>query len=284
MKTKTTVIFMLVVLLQLGCKAQTKKNNHPEATLGWELGAQAYTFNRFTFTEALDKIDSCGLRYVEAFPQQVIGGGISEKMDYKMSKSSKAYLKKTLKSKGIRLVSYGVIKTKDSSDWKKIFAFAKSLGVETITCEPEAKDLELISQLCDKYKMNAAIHNHPNPSFYWNPQTVLASIKGKSKRMGACADIGHWVRSGIDPVQALKQLEGYILQLHFKDLNEFGNKKAHDVHWGTGFSNVKGVIQELKRQNFKGMISAEYEYNWENNVPDVKTSVINFREIFKQTK
>lgn len=280
MKTNRTIMILLVVLMQLACKTQTNKtNSHPETALGWKLGAQAYTFNRFTFIQALDKIDSCGLRYVEAYPQQAIGGGINEKMDYKMSEASKAYIIKLLKAKGIRLVSYGVIKTKDSNDWEKVFAFAKSLGAENVTCEPEQKDIPLVSQLCDKYEMNAAIHNHPNPSFYWNPQTVLNTIKGQSKRMGACADIGHWVRSGIDPVKALQQLQGHVIQLHFKDLNEFGNVKAHDVHWGTGFSNIKGVISELKRQQFKGVISAEYEYNWENNVPDVRTSAANFRKI-----
>jgi len=262
--------------------AKNTKQNDPEVNLGWKLGAQAYTFNRFTFTQALDKIDSCGLHFVEAYPSQIIGGGIQEKMDFRMSETSKIYLQKLLKAKGIRLVSYGVITTKDSNDWEKIFAFAKSFGVENITCEPQGKDIPLVSKLCDKYQINAAIHNHPNPSPYWKPDVVLNAIKGQSKRLGACADIGHWVRSGLDPIAALKQLEGHVIQLHFKDLNEFGNVKAHDVHWGTGISNIKGVIAELKRQQFKGVISAEYEYNWENNVPDVTASVINFRKMVQE--
>ena len=66
--------------------------------------------------------------------------------------------------------------------------------------------------------------------------------------------------------------------MHFKDLNE-KSRQAHDVHWGTGVCNVEGVIDELKRQGFKGNISAEYEYNWEDNAGDVKQSVINFRNI-----
>lgn len=281
---KLLLFAVIIITTYISCSsrlnsAKNTAQNDPEVSLGWKLGAQAYTFNRFTFTQALDKIDSCGLHFVEAYPSQIIGGGISEKMDFRMSETSKTYLQKLLKAKGIRLVSYGVITTKDSNDWEKIFAFAKSFGVENITCEPQGKDIPLVSQLCDKYQINAAIHNHPNPSTYWKPDVVLNTIKGQSKRMGACADIGHWVRSGLDPIAALKQLEGHVIQLHFKDLNEFGNVKAHDVHWGTGISNVKGVIAELKRQQFKGVISAEYEYNWENSVPDVTSSVINFRKM-----
>ena len=65
-----------------------------------------------------------------------------------------------------------------------------------------------------------------------------------------------------------------------KDLNE-KSPNAHDVHWGTGVSDIQGVIQELKRQNFKGNISAEYEYNWDNNYGDIKVSVENFRKMLK---
>ncbi|TKC55564.1 sugar phosphate isomerase/epimerase [Pedobacter hiemivivus] len=284
---KLLLFAVMIITTYISCSSRlnSSKNttqNDPEVSLGWKLGAQAYTFNRFSFTQALSKIDSCGLHFVEAYPSQIIGGGIQEKMDFRMSETSKTYLQKLLKAKGIRLVSYGVITTKDSNDWEKIFAFAKSMGVENITCEPQDKDIPLVSKLCDKYQINAAIHNHPNPSIYWKPDVVLNTIKGQSKRLGACADIGHWVRSGLDPIAALKQLEGHVIQLHFKDLNEFGNVKAHDVHWGTGVSNVKGVIAELKRQQFKGVISAEYEYNWENNVPDVTASVINFRKIVQE--
>lgn len=278
----TAILFLSSCSSKLRREEATTNRAQPEAVLGWKLGAQAYTFNRFTFTQALDKIDSCGLRYVEAYPQQVIGGGLEEKMSHNMSEASKTYLRNLLKSKKIRLISYGVIKTKESAEWEKIFAFAKSFGIESITCEPALNDIPLISQLCDKYKINAAIHNHANPSFYWNPDIVLNSIKGQSKRLGACADIGHWLRSGLDPVASLKKLEGHLIQLHFKDLNGKGTMKAHDVHWGNGVGDIKGVIAELKRQQFKGVISAEYEYNWMNNVPDVKASVINFRKLVKE--
>ena len=34
-----------------------------------------------------------------------------------------------------------------------------------------------------------------------------------------------------------------------------------------------GVLDELKRQNFAGHISIEYENHWEDNVPDVKQCI-----------
>lgn len=254
-------------------------NRYPEDKLGWKLGAQAYTFRLFTFAQALDKIDSCGLKYVEIFPGQVVGDGSVEKVGVELSVAGREKMKQLLRKKKIKIHAFGVVGAKDAEEWEKVFQFADDMGVKVINVEPSDDHLDIVSGLCDKYKIHVALHNHPDPSKYWTPDVVLASLEGRSSYMGAAADVGHWMRSGLDPVECLRKLEGKILHLHFKDLNNFGDKKAHDVHWGTGKLPIVEVIEELKRQQFKGMLSAEYEYNWSSNKDDVKASVINFRKL-----
>ena len=61
-------------------------------------------------------------------------------------------------------------------------------------------------------------------------------------------------------------------------------KDGHDVHWGEGVSNIAGVIAELKRQNYKGALSAEYEYNWLSNSQDIAASAVNFRKLVEAAK
>ncbi|GAA4444538.1 hypothetical protein GCM10023188_46640 [Pontibacter saemangeumensis] len=277
-------MLLLALCLFTSCAGSQKAvEATPEARMDWKLGAQAYTFNRFTFFEAIDKIKECDLKYVEAFPGQTIGGGIEGKMDYHMPAEKREQILKMLEEKGVKAISYGVVGANNEADWRQLFEFAKAMGMENITSEPNEKFTPLLSQLCDEYKINLAIHNHPEPSHYWNPDVVLNALQGQSKRIGACADIGHWVRSGLDPVECLKKLEGHIVQLHMKDLSE-KSRKAHDVHWGQGVSQVDAVLQELKRQGFKGLFSVEYEHNWDNNVPDVQASVAYFRETVKDLK
>ncbi|MBV9469930.1 MAG: sugar phosphate isomerase/epimerase, partial [Abitibacteriaceae bacterium] len=123
--------------------------------------------------------------------------------------------------------------------------------------------------------IKVAIHDHPKPSHYWNPDTVLEAVKGRTPLMGACADTGHWQRSGLDPVECVKKLEGRIICFHFKDLTE-RSPKGHDVPWGTGQGDVKGVLAEMKRQNFHGAFLVEYEWNWDNSVPEIAECVKNF--------
>jgi len=289
MKIKFLSPFLLTLLLVVsGCSSKITQSssskssvNHPEEKFGWKLGSQAYTFNRFTFFEAIDKIDSCNLSYVEGFPGQSLGGGLEGKLDYNMDAALRNTILDRLKEKGVKMIAYGVVTPNTDADWRQLFEFGKAMGIQTFTSEPAEKDIPLVSKLCDEYKINVAIHNHPNPSHYWNPDIVLAAIKGQSNRIGACADIGHWIRSGLDPIECLKKLEGHVIHSHMKDLNEKNNKAAHDVPWGTGISKIDAIITEFKRQDFKGMISVEYEYNWFNSAPDVAASVVYFREAVK---
>ena len=129
-----------------------------------------------------------------------------------------------------------------------------------------------------EHDIRLCIHDHPkrpdDPNYkFWDPNYVLSLVKNRDSRMGACADTGHWVRSGIKPVDALKILEGRVMSSHLKDLNEFGNTDAHDVPYGTGVSDVKGILDELRRQGFDGNISIEYEYKQDNNLPEVTQCV-----------
>lgn len=281
-KINLIAVILLSVVTLISCST-TKRltTSQPEEKLGWKLGAQAYTFRLFTFAEALEKIDSAQLTYVEIFPGQTIGAGSTEKMGHQLSSEGRALVKKLLKDKGITAHAFGVVGAKDAEEWEKVFEFAKDMGIQVINVEPSDNHLDIVSGLCDKYGIRAGLHNHPEPSKYWKPEVVLKSLEGRSKLMGATVDVGHWMRSGLDPVECLKKLEGRIVHSHFKDLNAFGDKKAHDVHWGTGKLPIEGVLAELKRQKFKGMFSAEYEYNWNNNMNDVKISAQNFRKLVK---
>jgi sugar phosphate isomerase/epimerase len=248
--------------------------------LGWRVGCQAYSFNRFTFYEAIDKVASMGLHYIEAYPGQKLS---AEKPDAKvgdgMSAEVREEVKKKLADARVKLVCYGVVGLpREEAAARKVFEFAKDMGIETIVSEPAPDALDTIAKLCDEYKISVAIHNHPKPSRYWDPETVLKACEGRTERIGACADTGHWMRSDINPVDAIRKLKGRIISFHFKDLNQYG-QGAHDVPWGTGKGDVRAVLAEIHKQGFKGVFSAEYEHNWLNSVPEIAQSVAFFDKV-----
>ncbi len=253
--------------------------NKAEKT-GWKLGVQAYTFHKFSFQEAIDKAQQLGLKYIEVYYGQTLGATIPGTMDFRMDKTTQQKLFAYAKSKGVKIIASGVVICKDEAEYKQLFEFASAMGIKLITSEPDYKHLKYIDQLANQYKIDVAIHNHPKPSAYWEPELFLNAVKGLSKRIGACADVGHWKRMGIDPVEALKKYEGRVKSLHFKDVKEkeTGEAEQHDVIWGTGVCNTDGILNELKRQNFKGLFSIEYEYNWDNSVPDIQKCIDYFNQ------
>lgn len=253
--------------------------------LGWRLGCQAYSFNRFTFVEALDKTASLGLRYVEAYPGQRLSAQQPDiKTDESMPATARKEVKQRLADAGIKLTNYGVCGlSKEEGASRRTFDFAVDMGIETIVSEPSFDAFDTIEKLCDEYNVNVALHNHPKPSRYWNPDTVLKVCQGRGKRIGACADTGHWMRSDLNPIEQLKKLEGRIISFHFKDLNQYGrgtrNKPTHDVPWGSGQGDVKGMLAEIRRQGIEAVFSIEYEYNWTNSLPEIAKSVQYFDEV-----
>lgn len=275
---KKTVSLFTCLSLALCCagvadKSDAREDNSTE-TLGWRLGVQAYTFKNFTFFEAVDKAAAMGLKYIEAFPGQRIGGGTGDtaRIHPAMSKQDRERVKKKLADAGVKLSAFGVITPGTDEGWRALFVFARDMQIPVITSEPAPEQLDLVEKLCEEFKINLAIHNHPKPSRYWNPDTVLKVINGRSTRIGFCADTGHWRRSGLDPVACLKMCAGKVICLHFKDLNR-EERPAHDVPWGTGVNDVWAMLSELKRQKFKGGFSIEYEHNWNDSMPEIRQCI-----------
>ncbi|MFC4871769.1 sugar phosphate isomerase/epimerase family protein [Negadavirga shengliensis] len=247
----------------------------------WKVGSQAYTFRLFSLEEALEKLNSIGVKYVELYPGQKITKAGEATTHFSASASDRETIKNLLKKYDVEAVAYGVASPSDE-EWPALFAFAKEMGIGIITTEPRPNQYDLIEKLCEQHQIRIALHNHPLPSMYWHPEVPLRLLENRSPLMGVCADIGHWLRSGLDPVECLQKLEGRIISLHMKDLDKRGVRNAHDVPWGTGNCNVAGVLHELHRQGFKGVFSAEYEHNWENNLPEVKESMDYFKRVAKQ--
>ena len=242
--------------------------------LGWRLGMQAYTFRKYTFFEAVDKTAALGLKYIEMYPGQRISKDIAARTGHSMDAKAVAAVKAKLAAAGVKVVCYGVVGLgRSEAEHRKVLAFARKMGIETVNTE--TRPTQLLEKLCAEYGVNMALHNHPNT---WPPQKVLAACKGRSRRVGACADTGHWMRAGLKPAETLRKLQGRIISLHFKDLNKSG-RGAHDVPWGTGAGDVKAQLAELRRQGFKGVFSIEYEHKWTSSMPDIARCVAAFDTI-----
>jgi sugar phosphate isomerase/epimerase len=250
----------------------TNMDTANNVTSNWKIGVQMWTFRMFTFAEALDKVDSAGVRYIEAFWGQPLGAGLKDSFGIRMSDESKSKIKELLQSKNINIVAMGVIVPHTREEWKKAFDLAKEFGLSYITAEPLKNQWDMVDSMAGSYGIKVAIHDHPKPNAYWSPDSVLAATVGHPN-IGSCADLGHWARNGVNPVDALKKLEGHVYGVHLKDIVKFDDTHAADTVVGKGVIDFTPIFQELKRQNFNGMFSIEHESNWYHSLPDVIATV-----------
>ena len=245
--------------------------------LGWRVGFSTYSFRALTLFETLDKIARTGLHCAEAFAWQKLS---PEHSDVKVDPGLPVPLRKALKQKaadcGVQIIGcYTGLGSPDAA--KAFFEFGADMGFEFLVSEPPETMFDTIEKLTEEYKIDLALHNHPKPSHYWNPEIGLAALEGRGKRMGFCCDTGHWCRSGLEPVEMLRLVGPRVKTFHLKDLDAFGVREAKDVVWGQGKGRIADIFAEVKRQGLKPYFGIEWERTADSE-PEIHAESVAFYE------
>jgi sugar phosphate isomerase/epimerase len=193
-------------------------------------------------------------------------------------------MKGQTRSLGIKMLGHGVNPfTSDHEANRRWFVFAKKAGIKNISADPRENAFESLDKLCEEFQIRIAIHNHGPGARYDKISDTLNAVRGHHPLIGACADLGHYIRSGEDPVRAIHLFEGRLYGIHLKD---FAEQKARTkgVILGRGHLDVAGVFRALKKVNFPpdGCLSLEYEENPKDPIPDVEECLAVASEAAKQ--
>jgi len=246
--------------------------------LGWRLGIEAYTFNKYTLFEAIDKTAQLGLPFMGGLSFQKVINEILKDFDPQLTDDELKQIRLKLDSAGVRMLTYYIHNIPgDEAGCRRIFEFGRKIGIETFMSEPAPEALDTIEKFCDEYEINVGLHNHDQKASpqYWSPQGVLKVCEGRSSRIGACADIGYWMRSGIDPIEAVNTLKDRLITVQMHDLHDL-SAEGHDVPWGTGVGRMRELIEKMLRLGIRPtMFGLEYSYNWLESMPDI-TKCIDF--------
>src|SRR5258708_10057613 len=169
---------------------------------GLFIGCQAWTWNHFTVFEAIEKTAAAGGKVIEFFPGQTLSKEEpTVKWDHNASAETIDKVKAQLDKFHIKAVNYGVVGIPtDEAGARKVFEFAKALGLRAVTTE-SVDAIDTIEKLVKEYDIMVGFHDHPkqpnNPDYkMWDPNYILSVVKNRDKRIGCCADTGHWGRWG----------------------------------------------------------------------------------------
>lgn len=230
------------------------------------LGIQIYSLRGFPVDVALQHVHDLGIKAVEFFP------GMFPITD---DAAAIAAMQRKLAGLGLTISGHGVNRfTADAAANRRLFAFAKAAGIRTITADPDPDSFASLDELVKEFDVRVAIHNHGPRHRYNKAADVLAAIEKHDERIGACADLGHFIRSGERPVDVIRLLAGRLYGVHLKDFAEMQDA-TKGVILGKGHLDVDGVFAALARAGFPadGALSIEYEENKDDPIADLRACV-----------
>jgi len=230
---------------------------------GLNLGIQMYSLRGYTVDEAIGHAYDIGFRYLEFYPGMYAINSTPEQI---------AAMNEKMKAKGLTITAHGVNAFgKDHDKNRKIFEFAKAAGIRNLSADPSPDSFDSLDKLVAEYDVRIAIHNHGPKHRYNKVVDVLNAVKDHHPSIGACADLGHYIRSGEDPVTVIRSLSSRLFGVHLKDFAE-QQDKTHGVILGKGHLDVPAVFAAMKQVNFPtdGALSLEYEENPKNPLSDIQ--------------
>jgi inosose dehydratase len=236
----------------------------PQRDYAWlPMGIQSYSLRHFKVNEALKHIQVLGLHHVELFDAHFPAASTPDAI---------AEMLKKVRTMDIAISGHGVNRfSKDHEMNRKLFEFANRAGIRNISADPDPDSFDSLEKLVAEYGIRIAIHNHGPGHRYDKVADVQKAVNGRHAWIGACADLGHFIRSGEDPVKAIHDLGSRIFGIHLKD---FADKKkdAAGVVLGKGHLDLAGVFRALREVRFPadGALSLEYEEKAEQPMDDLR--------------
>lgn len=231
-----------------------------------QLGIQLYSLRGYSRDEALRHAKSLGFQQVEFYGGMFPTDAATEQI---------AEVKQQVADLGLSISAHGVNRFGTDADAnRKIFEFASAVGIPTITADPHPDSFDNLDELVDEFDIRIAIHNHGPRHRYNKVVDVLNAIERHDRRIGACADLGHYIRSGEQPVDVIRALKGRLYGVHLKDFAEMKDR-AEGVILGEGHLDLEGVFFAMKEAEFPadGALSLEYEENPNDPLDDIRQCV-----------
>jgi sugar phosphate isomerase/epimerase len=230
------------------------------------LGIQLYSLRGYKVDEALKHAKDLGLTRVEFYAGMYPLDADAAAMNAMNAK---------LADLGLSISAHGVNRfTKDAAANRKIFEFAKAAGITILTADPDPDSFASLDELVKEFDIRVAIHNHGPTHRYNKAVDVLAAIEKHDARIGACADLGHFIRSGERPTEVIRLLAGRLYGVHLKDFAEM-REKTKGVILGQGHLDAPAVMAALVQVGFPadGALSIEYEENPQNPLDGLRECV-----------
>jgi len=240
--------------------AQTAESNKPK----FRLGAASYTFRNFDRAKTIAMSQRAGFERI-----------CFKDMHLKMTATNAecAAATEECTKAGLSLYACGVVSMRNAAEVDNAFRYAQAAGMETIVAVPQPAVLPQVEDKVKETGIYIAIHNHgPGDLLYPASTDIMEKVEKFDKRIGVCLDVGHTVRLGLDPVEAIFECGERLLDIHLKDQSA-ATAQSQTLVCGQGIIDFPAIIRALIKINYQGVIGFEYEAEGKDPLPGLAESV-----------
>ncbi|MEZ4333726.1 MAG: sugar phosphate isomerase/epimerase [Myxococcota bacterium] len=238
-----------------------------------ELGLQSFTLRRYALEPMLDRLVDLGVRRVELIPElEILFYRLGSHFPVTTDRAEIARVVDAVRARGLALSASGVHAVGDAEEAKRLFDFAARAEIPLLTIAPDEEALDPLDRLCAEHpQIRLGIHNHGPWTRHASIADVERSLAGRAPNFGACADLGHFIRAGEDPVAALRRLGPRVFGVHLKDHREAGFFAA-GCPLGDGRLDLEACFRALREIGFgpDRALSLELEWGDQDQLADVR--------------
>lgn len=266
----TAIGFTTATVAPLMNRAGTMDFTNSKSSADLPVGIADYTFLNFDIPQSIKMMQRLDIHSMSLKNFHLPYDSTKEKINEVVNE---------YKTGGISIYGVGVIYMKNKSEVDQAFEYAKNAGVSIIIGVPEHDQIDYVEQKVKSYNIKLAIHNHgPEDKMYPNPQIAYDLVKNKDSRMGLCLDIGHAQRAGVDPAKSVLRYNKRIFDLHIKDVTK-AEQDGKAIEAGRGIINFPALVKALRKINYRGHCSIEFEKDMKDPLPGIAESVGYFKGV-----
>ena len=234
------------------------------------LGMAGYTFKGLSVERTIEMMNVIGIKYLSLKDFHMPLNSTQEQINAVIGKFKQA---------GITVYTLGVIYMTSEAAVDQAFEYAKMAGVKMIVGAPDYKLLPYVEKKVKSYDFRLAIHNHgPDNPLYPNAGDIWDHVKDLDPRIGICLDIGHTLRDGKDPSVDVEKYSKRIFDIHTKDVDK-ASKEGKTVETGRGIIDIPKFVATLRKINYSGKCSLEFEKEMKDNLPSIAESIGYFKGV-----
>lgn len=188
---------------------------------------------------------------------------------------------------GLRMDGYflGNITGDDEASHRASFEFARRNGVSVLVGQPTKESLPILDRLVrESPEMRVGIHNYGPDAQYDRVEDMITAAAPWDWRIGYCLDTGHLMRSGEDPVEAVRRMGTRLHGIHLREHVAIRREaKLEETIIGEGALDLEAFCHALRDVNFVGPLVLELYYDRLNPIEPIRQSLANFAEVARAT-